>query len=172
MTSEREKMLPGVCSCHRTYLVPPTGLRMKTTALSISRQPFPSWSGPITRGPDFIALTKPRVMALAVFTAAGAARRPIPDGKVPRAEVLWFGLAPGSRRGGAYRQAAHRLFVFSISDLFLLFAALLADHYTDRCSTTVATSGGRTDHGPARAERLIYPVRATRDCTRFTVGEA
>jgi protoheme IX farnesyltransferase len=53
---------------------------MKTTALPVSRQQFPSqrfpsqrfpsWSGLITRVPDFIALTKPRVMALAVFTAA------------------------------------------------------------------------------------------------------
>jgi protoheme IX farnesyltransferase len=48
---------------------------MKTTTLPVSRQQFPShcfgsWSGLITRVPDFIALTKPRVMALAVFTAA------------------------------------------------------------------------------------------------------
>jgi hypothetical protein len=43
---------------------------MKTTALPVSRQQFPSWSELITRVPDFIALTKPRVMALAVFTAA------------------------------------------------------------------------------------------------------
>src|SRR5882724_1471527 len=43
---------------------------MKTTALPVSRQQFPSWSGLITRVPGFIALTKPRVMALAVFTAA------------------------------------------------------------------------------------------------------
>ncbi len=111
---------------------------MKTTALPFSRQQVPSWCGPITRVPDFIALTKPRVMALAVFTAAvglflapgqldpllgavsligiaagaGAAgvlnmwydadidalmtrtsRRPIPDGKVSRSEALGFGLA-------------------------------------------------------------------------------
>jgi hypothetical protein len=43
---------------------------MKTTALPVSRQQFPSWSRLITRVSDFIALTKPRVMALAVFTAA------------------------------------------------------------------------------------------------------
>jgi protoheme IX farnesyltransferase len=111
---------------------------MKTTALSVSRRPFPSRSGLIARVPDFIALTKPRVMALAVFTAAvglfiapgrldpllgavslvaiaagagGAgvlnmwydadidtlmtrtSRRPIPDGKVSRSEALGFGLA-------------------------------------------------------------------------------
>jgi protoheme IX farnesyltransferase len=116
---------------------------MKTTALPVSRQQFqsqrfPSWSGVITRVPDFIALTKPRVMALAVFTAAvglfmapghldpllgavsligiaagaGAAgvlnmwydadidavmtrtsRRPIPKGEVSRSEALGFGLA-------------------------------------------------------------------------------
>jgi heme o synthase len=113
---------------------------MKTTALPVSRLHFTPWSGLTTRVPDFIALMKPRVMALAVFTAAvglfiapgdidpllgavsiigiaagaGAAgvlnmwydadidavmtrtaRRPIPDGRVSRAEALGFGLALG-----------------------------------------------------------------------------
>ena len=111
---------------------------MKTTTLRVSRLQYPSCSGLITRVPDFIALTKPRVMVLAVFTAAvglliapghldpllgaasligiaagaGAAgvlnmwydadidavmtrtaRRPIPGGKVSRAEARGFGLA-------------------------------------------------------------------------------
>ncbi len=110
---------------------------MKTTAFPISRLQTASWSGLAARVPDFIALMKPRVMVLAVFTAAvglfiapgevdpllgavsiiaiaagaGAAgvlnmwydadidavmtrtaRRPIPDGKVSRAEALGFGL--------------------------------------------------------------------------------
>src|ERR1700684_3191613 len=43
---------------------------MKTTALPVSRPPLPQGSGLITRVSDFIALMKPRVMALAVFTAA------------------------------------------------------------------------------------------------------
>src|SRR4051794_33200473 len=43
---------------------------MKTTTLAVSRQGYPSSSGMITRVPDFIAVTKPRVMALAVFTAS------------------------------------------------------------------------------------------------------
>ena len=59
-----------------------------------------------------------------------------------------------SRSRGADRRAAHRLFVFSISYLFLLFAALLADHQIDRWSTTVAACGARIDHGSAYAERL------------------
>jgi len=42
---------------------------MNTTALPISRLPLPSRSRPIARLPDFFALMKPRVMALAVFTA-------------------------------------------------------------------------------------------------------
>jgi heme o synthase len=346
---------------------------MKTTALPVPHQQFPSWSGPITRVTDFIALTKPRVMALAVFTAsvglfiapghldpllgavsligigagAGAAgvlnmwydadidalmtrtaRRPIPEGKVSRSEALGFGLAltcgavvvlavvvnvaaaallalaifvyiavytiwlkrrtpqniviggaagalppvigwaaatggigleplilfliiflwtpphfwalsltrtddyaragvpmlpvvcggattawqiltysvllvPTSvlpcalgfagtiygatavvsgtvfialaarlgRSHGADRRVARRLFVFSISYLFLLFAALLADHYSNRWSTTVATYEGRIDHGPAQAECLTHLVRVTHDCIRFTVVE-
>src|ERR1700744_101049 len=41
---------------------------MKTT--TVSRLQFPSWSGLVARVPDFIVLMKPRVMVLAVFTAA------------------------------------------------------------------------------------------------------
>jgi heme o synthase len=114
---------------------------MKTTPLSVSRPQFPSWVRLITRVADFVALTKPRVMALAVFTAAvgmfiaptrldpllgslalmgiaagaGAAgalnmwydadidalmtrtsMRPIPKGKISRYEALAFGLALAS----------------------------------------------------------------------------
>jgi protoheme IX farnesyltransferase len=346
---------------------------MKTTAFPVSRQQFPSWSGLITRIPDFIALTKPGVMSLAVFTAAvglfiapghldpllgavaligiaagaGAAgvlnmwydadidalmtrtsRRPIPDGKVSRSEALGFGLALAcgavvvlamalniasaallafaiffyvvvytiwlkrrtpqniviggaagalppiigwaaptgtigleplilfliiflwtpphfwalslnrtddyaragvpmlpvvggsattarqilaysvllvltsvlpfilglagaifgatavvsgtvfialgarlSRSRGADRRAAHRLFVFSISYLFLLFAALLADNQIDRWSTTVATYGAQNDHVPVLAERPTSPVGAIRGSPRLTVKE-
>src|SRR5271155_1596129 len=42
---------------------------MNTTAIPISRLPSPSRSRSLTRLPDFVALMKPRVMALAVFTA-------------------------------------------------------------------------------------------------------
>jgi protoheme IX farnesyltransferase len=110
---------------------------MKTTAISASRLHLTSRLRVAERLPDFFALTKPRVMLLAVFTAlvgmllapaaldplhafiailaiavgAGAAgvlnmwydadidavmtrtaRRPIPRGKVSRAEALVFGL--------------------------------------------------------------------------------
>jgi heme o synthase len=113
---------------------------MKTTALPVSRQPFPSLSGQVARVPHFITLTKPRVMALAVFTAvagmlmapghldplpgvvsligiamgAGAAgvlnmwydadidalmtrtsMRPTPGGEVTRSEAPGFGIALG-----------------------------------------------------------------------------
>src|SRR6266700_7849079 len=42
---------------------------MKTTAISVSRPHLPSRSRLAERLPDFVALTKPRVMFLAVFTA-------------------------------------------------------------------------------------------------------
>jgi protoheme IX farnesyltransferase len=44
-------------------------LTMNTTAVPISRLPVPSRSRLIARVPDFFTLMKPRVMALAVFTA-------------------------------------------------------------------------------------------------------
>jgi heme O synthase-like polyprenyltransferase len=210
---------------------------MKTTTLPVSRQQFPSWSVPIARVPDFIALTKPRVMVLAVFTAAvglftspghldplpgavaligiavgagaaGVPMLPVVSGSATTARqiltycvllvpttmlpcVLGFAgaihgataaaggavfIALGarlSRSRGTDRRAAQRLFVFSISYLFLLFAALLAGHQIDRWSTTVATYGVRIDLAPVvHAERLTSPVRAIQDSTRFIVGEA
>src|SRR5271165_6206420 len=42
---------------------------MKITAISLSRPQVLSRSGSATRMPDFLALMKPRVMFLAVFTA-------------------------------------------------------------------------------------------------------
>src|SRR5277367_5827603 len=42
---------------------------MNTTAIPILQLPSPSRSRLLTRLPDFVALMKPRVMALAVFTA-------------------------------------------------------------------------------------------------------
>jgi heme o synthase len=42
---------------------------MKTTAIALSRLRLASWSNLAARVPDFITLMKPRVMALAVFTA-------------------------------------------------------------------------------------------------------
>jgi protoheme IX farnesyltransferase len=42
---------------------------MKTTAIATSRLLFPSWLRVTARLPDFVALMKPRVMLLAVFTA-------------------------------------------------------------------------------------------------------
>jgi protoheme IX farnesyltransferase len=111
---------------------------MKTAVIPVSRVALPSWSRLTARLADFVSLTKPRVMSLAVFTAlvglviapghldpllgsiailaiaagAGAAgalnmwyeadidavmprtaRRPIPRGRISRAEALAFGLA-------------------------------------------------------------------------------
>ena len=110
---------------------------MSTTAIPLSRPQLSAWCRSTARLPDFVALMKPRVMALAVFTAivglaiapghlnpllaaiailgiavgAGAAgalnmwydadidavmartaRRPIPRGRISRAEALVFGL--------------------------------------------------------------------------------
>jgi protoheme IX farnesyltransferase len=54
---------------------------------------------------------------------------------------------------------ASRLFVFSIFYLFLLFAALLADHRSDPSSSTLASRGARPDAASIQAERLTCPVR-------------
>jgi protoheme IX farnesyltransferase len=56
----------------------------------------------------------------------------------------------------ADRRAAHRLFAFSISYLFVLFAILLADH----SASMLSSRGARTGGGSSQAEFLPYPVRA------------
>src|SRR5438874_12407393 len=110
---------------------------MNSTAIPVSRLQLPAWRRAPARLPDFVALMKPRVMMLAVFTAlvgliiapgdldpllgsvailgiaagAGAAGvlnmwydadidavmartagRPIPRGRISRAEALAFGV--------------------------------------------------------------------------------
>ena len=67
-----------------------------------------------------------------------------------------------SRSRGTDRRAAHRLFVFSISYLFLLFAALLADHQIDRWSTTVAAFDARIDRTPHTRNAWLPGARRLR----------
>jgi len=63
------------------------------------------------------------------------------------------------------RKAAHRLFVFSISYLFLVYAALLINSSGDRWSSTFSTRAARAADGPVQAETLPQPVR-----TAFITG--
>ena len=64
-----------------------------------------------------------------------------------------------NRSTGADRRAAHRLFVFSIFYLFVLFAALLVDHGGGSLSPMRASHAGRTG-GSVRAELLPGAVRS------------
>jgi protoheme IX farnesyltransferase len=73
------------------------------------------------------------------------------------------------RSRGTNRQAAHRLFVFSISYLFLLFAALLLNSSGNRWSSTISTLGARAADGPVQAETSPPPVQTS---SGFTIGKA
>jgi protoheme IX farnesyltransferase len=64
-----------------------------------------------------------------------------------------------NRSIGADRRAAHRLFVFSISYLFVLFATLLVNHGGGSLSPMRSSPGGRTV-GSVDAERLPGAVRS------------
>jgi protoheme IX farnesyltransferase len=75
----------------------------------------------------------------------------------------------GSRNSD--RRAAHRLFVFSISYLFVLFAALLADHSGDPFSSMHPSRGAPADIGSARAEPSICPARTVCSSHRINEGE-
>jgi protoheme IX farnesyltransferase len=74
-----------------------------------------------------------------------------------------------SRAGS--RRAAHRLFVFSISYLFLLFATLLADHTADPLSSAPSFRGTRIDAGSARAELIRRPIATATRSTSVMAAE-
>jgi protoheme IX farnesyltransferase len=61
------------------------------------------------------------------------------------------------RSGGTDRRDASQLFVFSIFYLFLLFAALLADHSGDPSSSILSAHGARTGVGSVQAETPDLP---------------
>jgi heme o synthase len=63
------------------------------------------------------------------------------------------------------RQAAHRLFVFSISYLFLLFAALLINSSGDQWSSVISTRAARAANGPIQE-------RSVPTASSFTMGTA
>jgi heme o synthase len=66
-----------------------------------------------------------------------------------------------SRSDEADRRAAHRLFVFSISYLFILFAALLADHSSGPSSPTLSSREARTGARSVQAEFLPCLVHSS-----------
>lgn len=70
------------------------------------------------------------------------------------------------------RQAAHRLFVFSISYLFLLFAALLANSNGDRWSPMCSARGAPTAAGAVEAEFVPYAARTARSSNSVSADEA
>ena len=75
-----------------------------------------------------------------------------------------------NRSIGADRRAAHRLFVFSISYLFVLFAALLVDHGGGSFSPMRSSHGGRTV-GSVHAELLPGAVRSAHSFINLSTGE-
>jgi protoheme IX farnesyltransferase len=63
----------------------------------------------------------------------------------------------------AYRRAAHRLFVFSIAYLFVLFAALLVDHRGSPWPSMLAPQGAYATAGFAHLELVSVAVQADRN---------
>jgi heme o synthase len=75
-----------------------------------------------------------------------------------------------NRSTGADRRAAHRLFVFSIIYLFVLFAALLLDHGGASFPLMRASHAGRTA-GSVHAELVPSAVRSARRFINLSIGE-
>jgi heme o synthase len=73
---------------------------MKTTVIPLARPQLPSRARLTTRVPDFLALMKPRVMFLAVFTAfVGMMIAPV-DLDPLRASIAIFAIATGAGAAG------------------------------------------------------------------------
>ena len=86
--------------------------------------------------------------------------------------AAFVGLALRLHRSkGTNRQAAHRLFVFSISYLFLLFAALLASSYANRGPAGFSARVAPTDVTLLQAGSPVRPVLMARSATLFSLGE-
>jgi protoheme IX farnesyltransferase len=69
----------------------------------------------------------------------------------------------------ADRRAAHRLFVFSIFYLFVLFAALLVDHGGDSFSLMRASHAGRTV--TVHADLLPGAAHSASSFINLSIGE-
>ena len=82
--------------------------------------------------------------------------------------VLALRLAWG---GGTDQRAAYRLFAFSIPYLFLLFAALLADHSSDPRSSKLSSWGPGTGAQSVEAPSLPRPVPTLCSSTNFRAAE-
>jgi heme o synthase len=75
------------------------------------------------------------------------------------------------RTSEADRRVAHCLFLFSITYLFVLFAALLVDHRNGQGSPMPASVGARAATGFAHVEYLSAAVRPNRDTIDVRRGE-
>jgi heme o synthase len=82
--------------------------------------------------------------------------------------VLALRLAWGR---GTDQRAAYRLFAFSIPYLFLLFAALLADHSSDPRSSKLSSWGPGTGAQSVEAPSLPRPVPTLCSSTNFRAAE-
>jgi protoheme IX farnesyltransferase len=82
--------------------------------------------------------------------------------------VLAFRL---HRSGGTDRRDASRLFVFSIFYLFLLFAALLADHSGVRSSSVLSSRGARSGAASVQAGCLTCAVQTACNFTMVRANE-
>jgi protoheme IX farnesyltransferase len=84
--------------------------------------------------------------------------------------ALFLLLAYRLNKSGTDRRAAHSLFLFSISYLFVLFAALLVDHGGGALSPVAASHAGRNG-GWVHAEALPGMVRGASGLTNLNAWE-
>jgi heme o synthase len=75
------------------------------------------------------------------------------------------------RSGEADRRIAHCLFLFSITYLFVLFAALLVDHVGGSRSVMPTSVGARSAAGFVHVELLLAAIQPNRDSFGVGAGE-
>jgi protoheme IX farnesyltransferase len=84
--------------------------------------------------------------------------------------ALFLLLAYRLNKSGTGRRAAHRLFLFSISYLFVLFAALLIDHGGGSLSRVPVQHAGRSG-GWVHAAALPSTARSASGLTNLSAWE-
>ncbi len=120
--------------------------------------------------------TPPHFWALALnrtddYARAGVPMLPVVAGRAATTrQILIYSAFQLNRSIEADRRAAHRLFVFSIFYLFVLFAALLIDHGSGSFSSMRSSHDGRTV-GSGHAEHLPGAVRSASSFINLSMGE-
>ena len=139
---------------------------MAMTAIRVARLQSPSRSRVTTRLPDFLALMKPRVMSLAVFTALLGLIIAPGDLDPLLGSIAVLAIAAGAGAAGVlnmwYDADIDAVMARTAMRPIPLFAALLASNSANRWSPPVTSVRAPIAAAPLQAQCLARSLRAAR----------